>query len=313
MVRFKRIVVVTKRTQLQELIDRFVTRAQAKFYIEHMGLSFADYEQAHEIYNSALETLTTSLPGSPRHQIIDRAFLPTFTFDDSDIIVTLGNNGLVVNAAKYSEGRPILGINADPAREEGIVAKFEIDEVKGQLNAVLGGEFRVSQVTMAEARMNNGQRLLGFNDLFIGHRSHVSARYKIEFNHQSENHSSSGIIVSTGAGSTGWMRSVVGGSLSIARLAYPKATAPPKGVDSRFDWSADKLVFMVREPWPSRSSQTGIVFGTIVRDKPLRLTSHMPEGGVIFSDGVEQDAVPFTSGAIAEVNIAGTKANLIAR
>lgn len=311
--RFKRIVVVSRRTQLQELTDRFVTKAQAKFYIEHMGLSFAEYEEAYETYSSALDALRLSLPGSPRSQFIDRTFLPTFTFDENDLIITLGNNGLVVNAAKYAEGRPILGINADPSREEGIVARFDIDEVKGQLDAVLGGNFRVSQVTMAEARMNNGQRLLGFNDLFIGHRSHVSARYKIEFNRQSENHSSSGIIVSTGAGSTGWMKSVVGGSLSIARLAYPKATALPKAVDSHFDWSADKLVFMVREPWPSKSSQAGIVFGTIVRGKPLRLTSHMAEGGVIFSDGVEQDAVPFTSGAIAEINIAETKANLIAQ
>src|SRR4030066_1129069 len=211
MVRFNRIVVVTKRTQLQELIDRFVTKAQAKFYIEHMGLSFADYEQAHETYNSALETLKTSLPGSPRHQIIDRAFLPTFTFDASDIIVTLGNNGLVVNAAKCAEGRPILGVNADPAREEGVVALFEVDEASSQLDAVLQNKIRIRQVTMAEAKMNNGERLLGFNDIFIGHRSHVSARYRIEFEGRYENHSSSGIIVSTGAGSTGWMKSIVGG------------------------------------------------------------------------------------------------------
>ena len=312
MVRFNRIVVVTKRTQLQELIDRFVTKAQAKFYIEHMGLSFADYEQAHETYNSALETLKTSLPGSPRHQIIDRAFLPTFTFDASDIIVTLGNNGLVVNAAKYAEGRPILGVNADPAREEGVVALFEVDEASSQLDARLQNQIRIRQVTMAEAKMNNGERLLGFNDIFIGHRSHVSARYRIEFEGRYENHSSSGIIVSTGAGSTGWMKSIVGGSLGIVKSSFPREPTLPKGFDSRFDWSANKLVFMVREPWPSKSYQAEMVFGTVSKERPLRLTSHMPEGGVILSDGVEQDAISFTSGAIAEINIADNKANLIA-
>lgn len=310
---FKRIVIVTKRTQLQELMDRFVTKAQAKFYIEHMGLSFAEYEEAHQTYTSALEALRASLPGTPRSQVIDRSYLPTFTFDESDLIVTIGNNGLVVNAAKYAAGRPILGINADPAREEGIVASFEVGEVKRELNAVLKYSFKVRQVTMAEARLNNGQHLLGFNDLFIGHRSHVSAKYKIEFNGVSENHSSSGIVVSTGAGSTGWMKSIIGGSLSMVKSTYPRVPTLPKGLDSHFDWTANKLVFMVREPWPSRSSQANIVFGTIVKDKPLRLTSSMPEGGVIFSDGVEDDAVPFTSGAVAEISIAGNKANLIAR
>lgn len=312
MARFRRIVVVTKRTQLQELIDRFVTKAQAKFYIEHMGLSFADYEEADRIYASALETLMSSLPGSPRHLSIDRSFLPTYTFDENDLVVTLGNNGLVVNAAKYVGGRPILGVNADPDREEGIVAQFEAEEVESHLRAILENRYRLRQVTMAEARMNNGQHLLGFNDLFIGHRSHVSAKYRIEFDGRSENHSSSGIIVSTGAGSTGWMRSIIGGSLSMLKATTPKTSTSQKVLESRFDWSANQLVFMVREPWPSKSSQAGLVYGTIVKERPLRLVSRMPEGGVIFSDGVEQDAVSFTSGAIADIGISEQKANLIA-
>jgi NAD kinase len=311
MARFKRIVVVTKRTQLQELTDRFVTKAQAKFYIEHMGLSFKDYEKAHDTYAVALDSLIESLPGDPRHQIIDRSFLPTFTFDASDLVVTLGNNGLVVNAAKYVEDRPILGVNADPEREEGIVATFEADEVKGILEAVLSNQMKIRHVTMAEAKTNDGQRLLGFNDLFIGHRSHVSARYKIEFGGRIEDQSSSGIIVSTGAGSTGWMKSVVGGSVGIVQSAFSRASVLPTGFDTRFDWSDDRLVFMVREPWPSRSSQAGIVFGTVARDKHLQITSHMPEGGVIFSDGIEQDAIQFTSGTVVKVGIAQKKAALI--
>ncbi len=90
---------------------------------------------------------------------------------------------------------------------------------------------------------------------------------------------------------------------------------PPlmKDSDVRVDWSSNKLVFMVREPWPSKSSKAGLVYGTITRDAPLRLVSKMPDGGVIFSDGVEQDAVAFTSGVIAEVGLAEKKANLVSR
>ena len=60
---------------------------------------------------------------------------------------------------------------------------------------------------MAQATLSDGQTLLAFNDLFIGRRSHASAFYTIEHAGQREVHSSSGVIVSTGAGSTGWLSS----------------------------------------------------------------------------------------------------------
>jgi hypothetical protein len=64
------------------------------------------------------------------------------------------------------------------------------------------------QCDLQKQNLNDGQRLLAFNDLFIGASSHISARYKISFNQNSEEHSSSGLIVSTPAGSTGWLSSI---------------------------------------------------------------------------------------------------------
>jgi NAD kinase len=308
---FRRIIIVTKRTQLQEMLDRYVTEAQARFYIEHMGLSFSEYERAHSAYSTALETLKEVMPREPRHQSIDKSFLPTFAFGEADLIVTLGNNGLVVNAAKYAEGRPIIGVNADSAKEEGIVAPFEPEDAGRQIELALVEECGTVDVTMAQAKLNDGQRLLGFNDLFIGHKTHVSARYGIEFDGNAEQHSSSGIIVATGAGSTGWMKSVIAGSLGVVKSLVPDFAALPGTIGQRIDWSADELRFMVREPWSSRSSQAGLVFGTITPEKRLKLISQMPESGVIFSDGVEQDAVSFNSGAVAEIGLADKKAVLI--
>ena len=309
--RFKRIIVVSKRTRLQELLDRFVTEAQARFYIEHMGLSFSDYEEEHATYIAAVERFLSKIPPTPRHQVIDRGFLPTFTFDDNDLVITIGNNGLVVNAAKYLDGQPIVGINADPSREEGIVAPFDVDRALQILPFVLRGDFHAQTVTMAEVTLNDGQKLLAFNDLFIGHRSHVSARYRIEFRGRAEDHSSSGIIVSTGAGSTAWLKSIYTGALGVVREICPNAIGIPAAISSSFPWSADILRFSVREPWPSRKSQAGIVFGTVQDGQVLRLVSQMPDGGVIFSDGVEADAIAFNSGAVAEVKLAKRKANLV--
>ena len=54
---FDKLVVVTLKTRLEELIERFNTREQAKFYIEHMGLNFADYDREHETYTAAVRLL----------------------------------------------------------------------------------------------------------------------------------------------------------------------------------------------------------------------------------------------------------------
>ena len=41
-------IVVTRATQLDELIARFATRSQARFYLEHAGQDIAPIEATHE-------------------------------------------------------------------------------------------------------------------------------------------------------------------------------------------------------------------------------------------------------------------------
>src|SRR5205085_10398113 len=136
--------------------------------------------------------------------------------------------------------------------------------------------------------LEDGQRLLAFNDLFIGARTHVSARYKIGFRGAMEPHSSSGVLVSTGAGSTGWLSSVFAMAGAVAGFSGGKA-----GTAVTLAWEDPRLVFVVREPYVSRHSRAGIAAGMIEAGGELILESQMPSGGVIFSDGVEADALDF--------------------
>src|SRR4028119_2358839 len=111
---FEKIVVITKKTALEELVERFNTREQARFYIEHMGSSFDEYQSAHDVYKRAVDRFKSALPQSLRAQFIERSFLPTFTFGEHDLIVTMGPDGLVVNTAKYLVNQPLLALNPDP-------------------------------------------------------------------------------------------------------------------------------------------------------------------------------------------------------
>lgn len=298
-------IIVKNKTRLESLIERFNTKSQAKFYIERQGGDFHDYEEENNIFHESLHSLQSQLSGVIKHKIVDRTFLPSYLFSEKNLIVVIGQDGLVANTAKYSHGRPIIAVNPDKQRYDGILLPFNTGNFTKGVENVLSGNYQSRKVSFAEACLNDGQRLLAFNDLFIGASSHISARYKLSFNNIMEEQSSSGIIVSTKAGSTGWLSSVFNMAYGVTRLFEKNITLKqPKLKD-------DQLLFAVREPFKSLRTQTDISVGLINNQKHLRIESLMPAGGVIFSDGIESDFLQFNSGTIATIRIANETANLV--
>lgn len=307
---YEKIVLVTRKTRLEGLVERFNTLGQAKFYIEHSGGDFSLYEREHSVYVNALGRLRSTLPGLAKMQEIERGFLPNFLFAPEDVVVTIGIDGLVVNTAKYLHGQPIVAVNPDPKHIDGILLPFNVQTAIPVLQTVLTGQMQVRQISMAEATLNDGQSLLAFNDLFIGAKTHVSARYKIRIKQQEEHHSSSGIIVSTGVGSTGWLSSL----FNMANGMYDAFSKDEQNMELpriQMKWESDQLVFVVREPFISKTSSAEMVSGLVTPNFPLVIESEMAEGGVIFSDGIEADFLPFNSGAIATINVAKKKTQLV--
>lgn len=305
-----KLVLITRKTQLDELLERHTTRSRARFAIEQAGGDFAPYEAAHDAHHAALDRLKKSLPREQRIQQVDRAFLPNFLFGDDDIVMVVGQDGLVVNAAKYLRGQPVIAVNPDPTRIDGVLLPFSVETARLGLARVVAGDAPCENVTMAEARLNDGQSIVAVNDLFLGAKTHVSARYRITFRNVSEDQSSSGILVSTGAGSTGWLRSVYTSVAGIATALGVKK-ADQLREQYRFDREARELVFAVREPFVSRTSGASIVFGRIHERETLIVESKMPRDGVIFGDGVEEDYLEFQSGAIATIRVAPRTLRLV--
>ncbi|PKO21239.1 MAG: hypothetical protein CVU38_15805 [Chloroflexi bacterium HGW-Chloroflexi-1] len=305
---YEKIVLVTRKTRLEGLIERFNTRAQARFYIEHSGGDFGFYEREHETYHAALAHLRNELQRLVRLQVIERAFLPNFLFAKNDLVVTIGIDGLVVNTAKYLDGQPLVAVNPDPKNIDGVLLPFDVDSAPAVVRRVLRGQGQFRPVAMAETHLNDGQTLLAFNDFFIGVRSHISARYLVRIGSREEHHSSSGIIVATGAGATGWLSSLFNmangmwATFGGERIPLTRPDVP---------WDTEWLVFVVREPFVSKTSSAEIVCGVINAGSPLVIESEMPEGGVIFSDGVETDYLAFNAGTIASIGLSTRKTLLV--
>jgi NAD kinase len=325
-----KIILVTRPTRVSELKRRFSTRAQAKFYVSHLGQDFSDYESEEEQYTSAVGHARQTLEELGRVQVIDRSFLHNFVFGPKDLVVVLGQDGLVANTVKYLSGQPVVGVNPDPARWDGQLLPFQVRDLAKVVAEVMAGRRPTKSATMARVTLNTGETMYAVNDIFIGPRSHTSARYTITSAGRTENHSSSGVIVSTGVGSTGWLKSLLTGASQIIQAASsptaremqnelfqqrPASKKQPPvralSVRSEFPWDADYLCFTVREPFPSRTTQASIVFGRIMEKNPLVLVSQMPEHGVIFSDGIEQDFLEFRSGTKATVGIAEKRGCLV--
>lgn len=305
----RKVVLVTRRTRLEELLLRFHTQAQAKFYIEHLGADFGDYRNEHEQYAAALRATLAVLEDWGRYQRIDRGFLPNFLFAPEDVVVALGQDGLVANTIKYLDGQPLIGVNPDTYRYDGVLLPFEPRDLKPVIAETAANRRGHQAICMAKASLSDQQVLYAVNDLFIGPKSHTSARYEIQSGKHKEVQSSSGIIVSTGLGSTGWMKSVVAGSFGVVNglLQNPPASHPYRPAP----WDSDRLQFAVREPFPSKTSAAKLVYGEVSASRPLLLASLMPENGVIFSDGIEADFLNFNSGVRASITLAEKQGRLV--
>ena len=300
-------ILIRDKTRLEQLIERFNSKAQAKFYIERSGGDFDLYVKEHDQFYRSLETVRKKLSKSLRYKILSRAYLPSFIFSENQVVIVLGQDGLVANTAKYVDRIPIIGVNPDPDRYDGILLPYHSTSFGDALGKVMNENHYADHVTMAEVKLNDGQRMIAFNDLFIGMSSHRSARYRLKHQGNEENQSSSGILISTGAGSTGWLSSVFNMAQSVNQLV----SGEPQIASTTLPWDTDHLVFIVREPFRSKHSSVSVSAGNIYAQTTLEIESFMPNEGVIFSDGIESDFLRFSSGAIATVGIAPEKACLV--
>ena len=291
-----RVVIVTRPTPYERLLQQHGTLGQARFFLERRGQSLEALESIHSAQEQALKIVDACIPTDWRRGHVSREELDRFLFEPEDIIVAVGQDGLVANAAKYLDGQSIIGINPSPQHYPGILVPHPPDRARLLLIATASSTATIQARMMVEARLDDGQGFLALNEVFVGHISHQSARYRLHWDGREERQSSSGLIISSGTGSTGWARSIHQERGSNIRLPSPTEPA---------------LAFFVREAWPSSTSGTEITEGRIEGDAYLEVISEMDEGGVAFGDGIEADRIHLLWGQRLKIGLAKTRLNLV--
>lgn len=282
-----RALIVTRPTEYDELLGRHGTRQQVGFFLEQRGRGLQELDERHALQQQAIQKVTTAIPIDWRRANLSRADLDRWVFGPEDVVIAVGQDGLVANVAKYLDGQPVVGVNPDPTRNPGVLVRHGADEVAGLLAKVAEGTAAVETRAMVEITTDDGQTLRALNEVFVGHPAHQSARYAIEVDGRTEQQSSSGMLIGTGTGSTGWCASVHRERTLDWQL--PNAT------------STD-LAWFVREAWPSPYTGTTLTAGRlssgelVIRCESDRL--------VAFGDGIESDRIDLTWGQTATVRLA---------
>ncbi|GIF25794.1 NAD kinase [Actinoplanes tereljensis] len=287
-----RVVVVTRRSELEELLARHGTRGAAAYFLRQRGRDLDEVTARHEALRQAMTEVSAAVPAEWRRGHVERADLPRFLFAPEDVIIAIGQDGLVANVAKYLDGQPVIGVDPEPGRNAGVLVRHRAADIPTLLNHRDDAQPR----TMVVARLDDGQELYGLNEIYIGHASHQSARYVIRTPQgETERQSSSGLIAGTGTGATGW----------CASIARERATAPP--VPSPEE---PMLCWFVREAWPSPATGVTCDAGLLKDGDQLEITSES-ERLVVFADGLENDAIELSWGQKLRVGVAARRLKLL--
>jgi hypothetical protein len=214
----------------------------------------------------------------------------------------VGQDGLVANVAKYLTGQVVVGLNPSRALFDGVLVRKSLDDLGRLFGDLEAGDPPVEERAMVSARIANGSAIVALNEVFIGHVGHQSARYVLrrraatarDQETAAERQSSSGLIVSTGTGATGW-------ASSVARER--KGEVPLPGVGST------DLVFFVREAFASVRTGTSLTQGVLRAGESIEVRWEM-EDGVVFGDGIEKDRLALSFGEVVTVARAETRLRL---
>lgn len=256
-----RIVLVSRPSALDALTRRHGTRMQAAFHAKARGLTLDALEDEHAKLASAMESISNAIPSRWRRVRLERAELSRFVFEPNDTIVCVGPDGLVANVAKYLTSQRVIATN--PLGRGPLTYHSTSSCVTALLRAD-AEDVDIELRPLVEASANNRIVLRALNEIYLGHRTHQSARYTLEFGSLRDAQISSGIVVSTGTGATGW-------ALSIAR-AEGKTDILPAPTDRA-------AAFFVRELWSG--NRASLASGRVAAGGILKVTSEMNESGVL--------------------------------
>lgn len=241
-----------------------------------------DARRAREVHEGAIRSVVRTLRRFP--VACDVAYRGDLSVTKRyDLVVSLGGDGTFLQAAsracpgssrggrsfsrggRRSASPPILGVNTDPSRSEAVFCAATVRTFAALFRRALAGRLPGLQLYRLEISLN-GRRLphRALNDILVVHDNPATmSRYRLHLGGRAEPQKSSGLWVSTAAGSSSAMLAAGG---------------------RRLPWSARQFQYRPRELYRGRLSHPALTGGVLSARTRLRVTWLMRTGSV-FVDG----------------------------
>ncbi len=213
------------------------------------------------------------------------------------LVIILGGDGYFSYVSHYIDDQLVIGVKADPKKSSAVLYELDVDDFINFYPMLLQGNFTIANWTRLRAVINAKPiKELSLSDIFVGARLSVDmSRYVIYYKGVQEEQKTSGILVSTGTGSTGWWKKL---NLTQQRRM---------GTFARTSRTAR---FVVRDEPSSRLSGYKIVSGKIKPDEVLKIRS-LVDDGVVSPDSYSSLMYPFPAGDTVEISISDNPLRVI--
>ena len=239
----------------------------------------------------ALEAVKKILKKHKIHfNLADRDKLKQEQFWDRDLIIAVGGDGTFLRAAQFVQNQLILGVNADVKNKEGFFLKSGKKDFESKLKKIIKNEMPIKSLPRLEAYINNKKLAsLALNEFFIGpKKAYHAAKYVLQIDGIKERHKSSGVLVTTPAGSYAWAST------------YRKNMH----IDS------ESFQYVVREPYEGKVFKGyKLKHGSLSKNQKVKINSEMLDG-VIVADSVGKEH-RFKNGDRATIKLSKMHLNVI--
>jgi len=128
-----------------------------------------------------------------------------------DFVISVGGDGTTLSASHFLFDKPILSVNLSPDESEGALTTTTHEKIQEKLK-IMKEKIETENLERIKVLIN-GELIpfLALNEVFIANeKAYQMSKYKIKFKGKEELHKSSGLIFSTGTGSTAWFKSAGG-------------------------------------------------------------------------------------------------------
>jgi len=132
--------------------------------------------------------------------------------DGVEFVISIGGDGTALSASHFTFELPLLAVNSNPKKSEGVLTTININELEKKLEEIKKDNFETEKLERIEAEIN-GKKIdfPALNEIFIANeKAYLVSKYKIKIKENAEEQRSSGLIFSTGTGSTAWFKSAGG-------------------------------------------------------------------------------------------------------